>query len=218
MTDTTIYLGSFAIHEPVTAFTDYIITCIGFLYFFKLKAFKSNNPIITGWSRFFLFIGLSTLFGGTSHALFAVHSGIAYKMFWLSMQGLNGFAVFFAQHATLKSVLKNAKSRNTWKWSYLIQLALFIPTAIIVQNYLVTIIDNAIALIPIMILHFAGKPKERYYNWIAYGILISFITAFVHGIKFSLHAYFNYNDIAHVFIMMSLTVMFMGAKQKAISL
>lgn len=218
MTDTTIYLGSFAIHEPVTAFTDYIITITGITYFYKLASYKSTNPIIVGWSRFFLFIGLSTFFGGTSHALFAIHSGIVYKSIWLTMQSLNGIAVFFAQQATLKSVLKNSKNKRAWNWSYLIQLIVFIPTAILVQNYLVTIIDNGIALIPIMVLHFIGKPKEKYYEWIAYGIAISFITAYVHGIKFSLHAYFNHNDIAHVFIITSLTVMYMGAKQKAISL
>jgi hypothetical protein len=214
MTDTTITIGNMAIHEPVTALTDFIITILAFIYYRKLSA---PDEVTKNWRLFFLFISLSTLAGGFSHGLFAVHEGIQYKSIWLTMQFVNGFAVYFAQKATLLSVLKDSKSQHVWKLSYTIQLVTYFIVLIIVQKYIVTIIDNAVGLIPIMILHFAAKDKKQYYSWIAYGILISFITAIVHGVKFSIHAYFNYNDIAHVFIMISLTVMFLGVKKKSIS-
>lgn len=211
MTDTTIFLGDFAIHEPVTAFTDFIITILGFIYYWKLS---STDEIVKNWRLFFLFISLSTLFGGSSHALFAVHEGWRYKSLWLPMQFVNGLAIYFAQKATFLSVLKNSEKRNAWKISYLVQLVVYYIVLLIIQKYIVTIIDNAVGLIPIMILHFSAKTKEDYYPYIAYGILISFITAIVHGMKFSLHDYFNYNDIAHIFIMLSLTVMYLGVKKK----
>lgn len=214
MVDTTLKIGEFIVYEPITAFTDYIITIIGFIYFRKLSA---ENEVIRNWRLFFLFIALSTLLGGTSHALFLVHDGWQYKSFWLPMQIFNGFAVYFAQKATLISVLKNSKHYNTWKLSYLIQLIVYLVVLMIVQKYIITIIDNALGLIPIMILHLTAKQKEGYYNYIGYGITVSFITAIVHGLKFSLHAYFNYNDIAHIFIIISLTVMFLGLKKRAIS-
>lgn len=214
MTDTTITIGGLAIHEPVTAFTDLIITILAFIYYLKLSA---NNEIVKNWRLFFLFISLSTFAGGCSHAFFAVHEGAQYKTVWLGMQFINGFAVYFAQKATLLSVLKNSKNYNAWKLSYAIQLFTYFVVLIIFQKYIVTIVNNATGLIPIMILHFTATDKKQSYNWVAYGILISFITAIVHGAKFSLHAYFNYNDIAHVFIMISLSVMYWGIKQKPIS-
>lgn len=213
MVDTTIYIGSLAIHEPMTVFTDYIIAIIGFTCFFKIPS--TGNPVVKNWRLFFLFLALSTLIGAHSHAFFAVHEGIGYKSIWLPMQLINGFAIYFAQQATLLSVLKNSKHYNAWKWSYVIQLVVYYIVLLIVQKYVVTIIDNALGLIPIMILHFTAKEKETYYSRIAYGILISFITAIVHGTKFSLHAYFNYNDIAHVFIMISMIVMYTGVRNKA---
>ncbi|MGQ0827734.1 MAG: DUF6962 family protein [Bacteroidota bacterium] len=216
MVDTTIYIGDIAIHEPVTAFTDYIITVIGFYFYYQLRK-KSTNSVILNWSRFFGLLGLSTLLGGCSHAFFAIHEGIPYKTVWLSMQIVNGFAVYFAQQATLNSVLANSNHANKWKVSYIIQLTTFIILILIFQKYLVTIIENIIGLIPVMILHLISKSKKNNYKKIGYGILISFITAIVHGSKFSLHAYFNYNDIAHVFIMISLYVMYLGVKEKAIS-
>jgi hypothetical protein len=214
MTDTTIIIGDIAIHEPVTAFTDFIITILAFTFYRKLSA---NNEIVKNWRLFFLFISISTLLGGCSHAFFAVHEGAQYKTVWLGMQFINGFAVYYAQKGTLLSVLKNSKYYNAWKLSYMIQLIIYFIVLIIVQKYIVTIIDNAIGLIPIMILHFAAKDKKQYYNWVGYGIAVSFITAIVHGAKFSLHAYFNFNDIAHVFIMISLSVIFWGIKQKPTS-
>lgn len=210
MIDTTIYIGGIAIHEPMTAFTDYIITILALTYYSKITA---ANLVSKYWRRFFLFLSLSTLFGGTAHAVFAIHEGFAYKSIWLTMQFINGIALYFAQQATLISVLKNSKNNAIWQWSYRIQLVVYYIVLLIVQKYTVTIIDNALALIPIMILHFSVKERKEYYNWIGYGILVSFITAIVHGAKFSLHAYFNFNDIAHVFIMISLSVMFIGVKR-----
>lgn len=212
MTDTTITIGNIDIHEPVTAFTDIIITILGFIYYRKLSA---PDETTKNWRLFFLFISLSTLAGGFSHALFAVHEGVQYKTVWIGMQFFNGFAVYFAQKGTLVSVLKDSKNYTTWKLSYIIQLIVYMVALLIIQKYIVTIIDNAVGLIPIMILHFSSGHKQQYYKWIAYGITISFITAIVHGAKFSLHAYFNYNDIAHIFIMISLTVMYLGVKMKS---
>jgi hypothetical protein len=209
MTDTTIVFGDFAIHEPVTVLTDYIITILAFIYYWKLP---STNEVVKNWRLFFFFLSLSTFFGGSSHALFAVHEGWKYKSLWLPMQFINGIALYYAQKATLLSVLKNSKNHNIWKLSYMIQLVLYYIVLIMVQKYIVTIIDNALALIPIMILHLTTKEKENYYQYIGWGIAVSFITAIVHGLKFSLHDYFNYNDIAHVFIMISLTVMYQGLR------
>ncbi len=216
MVDTTIYIGELAIHEPVTMFTDYIITILGSCFYYHLHK-KNENPVIKNWSLFFGLLGISTLLGGSCHGFFEVHEGIAYKTVWLAMQIVNGFALYFAQQATLISVLKNSRYVNQWKLSYTVQLVVFIIAALFFQKYVVTIIENAIALIPIMLLHFTVKPKEGYQNKIGYGILISFITAFIHGAKISLNIYFNYNDIAHVFIMISLFVMYLGVKGKAIS-
>ncbi len=213
MVDTTIYIGNLAIHEPVTALTDYIITCLGFYFYFQLRRIKNNNLVIGYWSLFFALLACSTFLGGSAHAFFGLHEGVAYKIVWLGMQLVNGLAIYFAQQATLISVIKNTKYAKRWVMLYSIQLLLFIPSALIFQKYTVTIIENAVGLIPIMVLHFMDTQKHKSSFLIGYGIAISFITAIVHGTKISLHAYFNFNDIAHVFIMLSLLVMFLGVKK-----
>jgi hypothetical protein len=53
MTDTTIFIGDIAIHEPMTVLTDYIITILAFIYYWKLC---STSEVIKYWRLFFLFI------------------------------------------------------------------------------------------------------------------------------------------------------------------
>lgn len=214
MTDTTITIAGISVHEPMTVFTDFIIAALAFMFHTKLK--KTTSPVINYWGYFFLFFGLSTFVGAFSHAFFLIHDGWMYKSFWLPMQIINGIAVYFAQQATLVSVLQTHPSRRTWEIIYKFQLIAFMIAVPLFQNFLVTVIENALGLIPIMILHY--KYKEHYTKIIANGIAISFLTAIIHISKFSLHAYFNYNDIAHVFIMISLAVMFRGVKMKKTTL
>lgn len=213
MIDTTISISGVSIHEPMTVLTDLLIAALAIAFYFQLK--NKIDAITRNWSYFFLFLGLSTFMGACSHAFFAVHEGCSYKSFWLPMQILNGVAVYFAQQATFSTALERSTNKSKWKWSYVIQLVMFIGTLLWIQRYIVTIIENAIGLIPVMILHY--QYKRPFARMIANGIAISFITAFVNMSKLSLHACFNYNDIAHVFIMISLYVMYKGVRMRTIS-
>ncbi len=210
MIETSISIGKLTIYEPTTVLTDLIITILCFLFLYNLK---NNLPSTNKWKLFFLFFGLSTLVGAFSHALFKEHSGIAYKSFWLSMQMLNLFAVFTAQLATYYSVLLENKHKKIWLNSYFIQLVIFAVAVFIFQNFLVVVLDNAIGLIPVLILHLKHRNQNEGYKGIANGILISFLTGIVHGTKLTFHAYFNFNDIAHVLIMISLYYIYSGVKK-----
>ena len=216
-TDTTIYISEFAIHEPVTVFTDYIISILCFYFYWQLNRsfFKDESTI--NWKRFFLLLSLASFFGGSSHGFFAVHQGWGYKTVWLTMQALNIFAVYRAQKATLYSALKNSHKKYYWNLSYHIQLILFFVSVFIFHNFLVVILNSIIGLIPVMILHFVDAKKVKESAWIAYGIVILFLTAFVNATRFSIHAYFSYLDIAHVLLMINLSLMFVGIKRKAIA-
>jgi hypothetical protein len=215
--DTTIYIGSVAIHQPVTVFTSYLITAMCFYYYWKLKQIKNIEPDRLFWSRFFLYVGSASLVGSCSHAFFALHEGSAYKAFWLPMQVLNIFSVYCGQQATLYSVLQHSPKKKVWKLSYDIQLIIFVSAVFIFHNFLVVVIDGVLGMIPVMILHFKHSSKQKSYSWIAYGILILFLAAIVNVTKFSIHAYFNHLDIAHLFVMANLAVMYEGVKRKTTS-
>ncbi len=215
--DTTIYIGEIAIHQPVTVFTDYIIMVLCFYFYLQLNKLSNANDSTVNWKRFFLLLSFASFTGGSSHGFFAVHEGIGYKSFWLTMQSLNIFAVYRAQQAALHSALQNSAKKYYWELSYHTQLLLFFTAVFVFQNFLVVVIDSSIGLIPIMIIHFIDSEKVKASLWIASGIVFLFLSAVVNAAKLSIHAYFNYLDIAHVFIMACFILMFTGIKKKAVS-
>lgn len=208
MSDTSLNIGNLIIHEPVAVFTDIIISVLCIIL---IRGLKEQTETCNAWKRFFLFIGLGTLAGGISHAFFAVHSGLAYKSFWLTMQFFNGLSVYAAQQATLSSILSGSPKIKLMKTVILVQLLVFCILVPILQNFLLVVIDCALGLIPVMIFHLKSRDEDD--KLIGYGIMVSFLTGIVHGTKLSLHTYFNHNDIAHVLIMISLYLMYKGAKK-----
>ena len=54
------------------------------------------------------------------------------------------------------------------------------------------------------------KYGNRSANWIALGITISFLTAVVFTLKISVSDWFNFKDIAHVIMMISVCLIFYG--------
>ena len=216
--DTTIYIASVAIHEPVTTVTDFIISGLCVYFYLKLNKLSINNSSTNYWRYFFGFMALGSFIGGCAHAFFAVHQGVGYKSFWLSMQVLNMLAMYCMQQATLHSVLIQSNKKAYWAKSYLIQALVGITAVFVFQNFLVVVINNAIALIPVMIIHFNASKTNKLNLWIAYGIAVLFITAGVNLTKLSLHDYFNHLDLAHILIMINLSLMFIGVKKKAIAM
>jgi hypothetical protein len=218
LVDTTIYIGNFAIHEPVTSCTDILIALMCLRFFILLNRLPNTTPQKIYWQRFFGIFSLSTVAGACSHAFFAVHEGLGYKAFWLSMQTLNVFFVYSAQLATLNSALAHSANKKSWLLSYRIQLVLFTIAVFVFQNFGVPMTDIGIGFIPIMIIHFKDGKKNKESLWIAYGITILFLTGAVNISKLSFHKYFNHLDIAHVLIIVNLILMFVGIKRKAIFL
>jgi len=215
--DTTIYIGDFALHQPVTFFTDCLITLLCLYFYLQLNRSALHNESTINWKRFFLLLSLASFLGGISHGFFATHEGAGYKSFWLTMQALNIFSVYRAQQATLFSALQHSDKKYAWNLSYHTQLLVFFAAIFVFQSFLVVIIDTAVGLIPIMIIHFIDAKKVKESAWIGFGILILFSSAIVNAAKFSFCAYFNYQDIAHVLVMINLSVMYIGIKRKAIA-
>lgn len=216
--DTTIYIGKTAIHEPVTVFTAHVIFALCFYFYLRLKKANQNDDGARNWGLFFMMIGFASVVGSCSHAFFYVHEGLLYKFFWLSMQIFNIIAIYFAQLATLNSVLENSSLKKLWKYSYDIQLIFALISVFTFQNFLVVVIDGALGMIPIMIIHFMYSKQGVSNSWIGFGIVVLFLSALVVVAKLGFHAYFNHLDFSHVLVMINLLLIYIGVKKRIISL
>ena len=212
--DTTITIGRFAFHQPVTATTDFIICILCFVYFLQLHKFPTSFSIYKqNWKLFYLFLSMASLTGGCNHGFFTDRFSGGGQAFWLTMQVCNVVSVYCAQRAALARMLAESKHKTMWQWAYVVQLLLSVVAVFVFHNFLVVIVNTAVGLIPIMIQHFNYPKRSNGDELIAWGIVILFITALINGFKLAINEYFTHQDIAHVFIIISLSVMLSGVKK-----
>jgi di/tricarboxylate transporter len=210
-----IELGALKITEPVTAGTDLLIALIAIilavLIFIRVRKIAEPVGRNLSWFYFFLFMGLSTFAGALSHGLRYYLPGSAFLFMFTLMNVLSGVSSLYAQLATIDFEVEN-RTRRMKSFAVLLFIC-FIMLVIWIRSFTVTNIYVTGTFLFVLYNHRRswkkGKNPSKY---ICYGILISFITAFVFLFKISLSEWFNHKDIAHVFIMISLLVMYQGAK------
>jgi hypothetical protein len=205
----------YPIAEPTTALTDFILALLCLLFYFKVTKSRIEKGI-NNWRLFFLFMGISTLLGGITHAFLENHESAVYLSFWLTMQLASGLSIYFAQLATIRSI-PNAKIplyRSEQKSMLLcrIQFLVFATLVLIFQNFLVVVINSTLGFLMVLYIHALSGKKygNRPAGWIAAGITISFLTAIVYSLKISVNDWFNFKDIAHVIMMVSICFIFYG--------
>lgn len=213
-TDTLIRIAGLEIHEPITVLTNIIICVMCFVFFFLIKRNHQHKLGSTLWRFFFLCMALSSFIGAFKHGFLENKMDNIYLMCWLPMQAITIAGNYYAQRATAITALKDSSFKRLFINIATLQLILFIPAVFIFQNYTVVTINTALALIPVMVMHFTKAKHDRTYLWMAYGIAILFLTAFVHTTKFSLHRYFNYLDISHVLLMITFCFFYIGIHRK----
>jgi len=207
------FLG-FTIAEPMTAFTDLVLALLCFVFFYKF----SNGHTMASyfWKLFFLFMACSTLIGGITHAVFEDHQSLQFLFFWLTMQIFSGLSVLFAQLATIHSISIEAIPiyRSTKKSILLckIQFFIFLAAVLFLHNFLVVVVNSTIGFIMVLYVHALSGSKygNRSAAFIALGIFISFLTAIIYTLKISMNDWFNFKDIAHVIMMISVCIIFYG--------
>lgn len=202
------------IFEPITSLTDLILSISCFYFFFTIRKFKNINGHINNWSRFFLFLGISTLIGAVIHA-FSERNTSIYKILWISMQVLSGLSVFFAQSAAFRYQVSNLKIRKFLIFFSWVQLLIFLPCVFYFFNFKVVAFNSLITLIQLIIIYFPlNKNEILLQSQISFGFLISFVTVYVNQKRLSASIWFNHNDIAHLIMYFSILFVFRGIKYK----
>lgn len=201
--------------EPMTSITDFMLSAVAFYIFFSINKIESKKRSVINWSKFFLFLGFSTFFGGIAHAISDRQDNLIYDLVWLAMQLSSGISVFYAQSAAFRSEVRNRKTQRILHKISFIQLMLFIPSVIYFFSFKVVALNSSIGLIELVILFLPiGIQNWKHKALICSGVLISFLTVYVNTTKLSIASWFNYNDISHVIMFVSILMICKGVKYK----
>lgn len=199
--------GGVRIYEPMTGFTNIILTGMCWYFFKKLKAQDRN------WAMFFLFLALSTFFAAIGHGYAkALDNPVKFVARIFAI-----LSVMFGGVASIRS-LQNARSRTVLTSFMFVQSLAFLVW-LLVANTFVPVRYNSVLGLGVVVLgihlYHLTKGVESKDLWIVSGILVSASAAIVNTYQIGLSENFTYHDVGHVVIMVGLLIMYQGIRKYA---
>lgn len=211
MQNPSIELFGIRVDEPITTGTDIVFALVGIVGFFKLMN-SANQKHVSVYNYFFLGTGLSALVAGILGHAFLYRFGYEIKIVgWVA--GILGTC--FAQFGALFHVRKNLKPNvyKTLLWLCYAEVVLALIVVLVSPSFLVVIFHNIFGLLlMVTVLEWRNyiKTQSQLSKMMVLGVGIAVIAILFHTTKISISNWFNYMDISHVFMAVSLYVMVKG--------
>lgn len=204
-------ISGFTFSEPVTSLTDIVLAVICLILAIRVRKRCNESLFNNAWRLFFLFTGISTLIGSFAHGL---QQDIPEKLFntlWLGMNICSSVSVFFALRATIRFTNAPRTLRIYLVLSNYILLITFVLLTLLRNDFEIFKVHASIALFIIFLTHGIAYFKNHVGSGsVALGIIFSFITVCIHTAQLSISTWFNYKDISHVIMMVSLIMIYNG--------
>ncbi len=207
----TIYIGDLRIDEPITTLTDLIFIGVCFFAFFKTKH-VANNTGANLYRWFFLLTGASTLVAALIGHAFLYYFGAEAKIYgW-------AFGIFSIAASQLAAINHSRLSIGEKAYKILLigsvteTLTAFVLTFVF-WTFIVVEIHTAFSLaIVVTILEFINykKTNSKLSLNMIYGVGIAIIAVMCHIFKIAYSVWFNHIDLSHIFMTLSIYVMYKG--------
>ncbi|MBC8216105.1 MAG: hypothetical protein H8E64_06300 [Candidatus Marinimicrobia bacterium] len=202
------------IYEPMTAFTDLIITVLGLMFAKGLYEHFSVTALNVHlyWGFAFFMLATGAFFGAVSHGFGPYFSQKVKAILWkITTLSIGIVSVSFLY--VLIDYFPGVSSLGWIRWIPFIFYIVYILVIMVNDKFI-----NVIRFyVPVMLLVLLAMLYSQFVmktagpGYVSIGILISFIGAGVQASRFDLHKHFNHNDIYHVIQMFGMWFLYKGA-------
>ena len=204
MLQPSISLSGFTLHEPVTVFTDLLLSALC-LFLFK-TTHKYHAKL---WSYFFMTMAFATFFGAMGHGLYIdKNNGLQ----WIS-RCFGIVSVWFASLASLDNLSHSIWKKRLWMLAHL-EVLIALVCIFFDNNFRIVATNGTVGFVGfVALIHFyLMKKGVTGSGYIIIGILINAIAGIVHKLAISPGKWFNHNDLSHVIMLFGLFTLAKGAK------
>jgi hypothetical protein len=176
------------------------------------KTIRQKTPLASQWSFFFLNIGLSSLIGSVAHGAHFQLGETFFRTTVFLMNAVSLVAIYFCFKAANTHFSSGKKEPNKLiNYGVIFWILILLVVTFLQGNFLLIKIHAGIVLTYSLIVHIITHRRGLAGSgYVAGGILISFLSIVVHSIKLSAHDYFNYKDISHIIMLISLIFIYNG--------
>jgi hypothetical protein len=202
--------GSFIINEPMGSLTNVLIALTALVAFSKIVRIQHSTEYLRYWKLFFITMSVSMFYAGCTHAFKWMFTPEQYKYVWLSMNLLGIVPTFFATQASL-SINPN-KFFNPIVYTLLMLVIVF---TIAYNDFTFVKIAAALGVFSTIYIHALLIKRVQFApsQLIIAGMCLGVFTIVVHTLKISLHTWFNYKDISHVIMAVSVWILHLGVNR-----
>lgn len=199
-------IGGLCLQEPMALITNWLIAAICFICFYNLG--EPTSEFEKYWKRFYLFFGLSTVFGGLGHTFFFYTDIYGKFPCWI-------LGIFTSYNAGKAMISLYTPSRTKLLTQLLIIKGIALLTlALTMKSFLFITIDAIVAY-----LIFCGgfgiyfwKKGMQGFKYIVFGVLVLTPSAFIFLLKLNPHIWFNKDDLSHVLMMVTIIFFYVGIR------
>ena len=184
------------IYEPATLLTDGLLAVLAGGLAWRLRHHTpAANLAGCWWSRALGLTALSALVGGCHHGFAPNFSPALEEGWWIVVLLIICFTSA-AMALGLLHELRPAGRRHLWQRLIAVKFALFAVAVIILQKFVVVIIDYGLVMLAWAVA--AVMLRRAWSGWMLAGIGLSVGAALVQQLGWAPARHFNHNDLYHV--------------------
>ncbi len=201
------YLFGITILEPFTVLTNLLIALACFYAYYGLKKRKLNISFTHRYiGYFFLLIGCATIIGGVVGHAFLYATGFYGKIpgWYISMAGVAAFERAVISHSR---PLMNKNIGRFFSVLNIFEILTFMILSLVKLDFLYVELHATYGLVVVVFsfeLYVYLKTKEKAFKYLLYATAAGVGAILCHALKLSLNRWFNYNDISHLFMAVSI--------------
>jgi hypothetical protein len=190
--------------------TNTIIFILSLFYFRKLRSFRT--PYLKQMAGFILMLGFSTLVGAVGHTVHLQLGELFFEIVLFFMNAFSLLSMYFCFRASYTYVHGNKAFSKTLSYLISFWILFVLVLSASIGDFVIIKLHALIIVIYSLTMHYLvyRRTHGKGSMLILTGLLISVLSVIVHSLRLSVDEWFNYKDIAHVIMIISLVVIFRG--------
>ena len=199
------------VFEPMIILTNVLLFLCGLHYFRQLSKFEHKYS--KEKAVFLLLIGVSAIFGSVAHAVHFQLGDLFFKTVLFLMNAISLLAILFFFRGSISYLSGINEQKRMIVFGAGIWVLLLLMVTLYFNEFILIKLHAGLVLVYSLVIHYVSyKRNDSGSKYILLGILLSFFSILVHSLRFSLHEWFNYKDISHVIMLISMHFIYRGIK------
>ena len=203
------------IQEPMTTFTDLIVSAVCFYAFYQMYKKKQRQKVFIFLKYYFLTMGIATTLGGLVGHGFLYLFSFPWKLpGWITSM----LSIMLVERAAIEHArpLVSLKVANTFRIINTIELLTFMGITMYTLNFRFVEIHSGYGLMFVVLslqLFVYLKTRNIGSGYFLIGVFFAAVSALFYMNEIALHTYFNHYDISHVIMAVAAYFFYVGASK-----